>query len=150
MLAVVSTEAGNAVELAAIAAAAFFLELMHRRRAKKIERKVDSVDQAVNSRPVDQPKLYDIAQGTDIKTDVAVKVAENSQRETRALAQELGRKIDRGFGEVNRRFDGVDGRLKGIDDRVDAVDERSTANQLRIERETARLNSRIDEAQRHA
>ncbi len=97
--------------------------LLHRR----VERKVNSIDKAVNSRPDTDPKLYEIA-------STAANVAKSTRAETHDAATALGRKIDKGFEQVNRRFDTIDRRCNAIDDRVDAIDRRSDANATAIDR----------------
>jgi chromosome segregation ATPase len=111
--------------------------LLHSRIERKVNRgneKIDSIDKAVNSRPSDQPKLYDIAQTADMKIDAAVKIAEETRREARESLAAIGRKIDRGFDTVNYRFDGIDRRCNSIDNRVDAIDRRADVNATAIDR----------------
>ena len=70
------------------------------KRNDKQDQRLEGIDKAVNSRPPDQPSLYDMVQTMDLK-------------------------MDNGFAALDRRVSGIDDRIKGLDDRIDGVDERT-------------------------
>ena len=92
------------------------------RNQRKVRLKVEGIDKAVNSRPSDQPKLYDLVQTLDTKVDTAIK-------ELRERSSQHDRRDDDRFDQVL--------------DAVGRLDERVENNRNDFVREIRRLDQRI-------
>lgn len=62
------------------------------KRSRRVEKKVEGIDKAVNSRPPEQPSLYDLVATLDMK-------------------------VDQGFTTLHRRIDQLHERVDGVADR---------------------------------
>lgn len=135
-------QAANVIALVLIALIGYFTR-------KYLKR----VDQAVNSRPPSDPKLYDVAKDTKKAVDdrtlwirdlihESQKKLEDQLRDHRRIVFD---KLDRSAVDQSVRLKGIEDRVSGVDERVAGIDSRIGG----VERRMDRVDGRLGNVERH-